>query len=231
MAGLGIPWPGLTHILISHFHTDHVGGLAPLLFALKHGLQAERDATLRVLGPQGLLDHLEALARAHGDFVLDPGFPFLVEELKSGVRWEDSDASLFLETYATKHTEESLAYRLETGGRVLGYVGDTGPDRSLGRFMRGCQLLVAECSHDDGASPENHLTPGSLAELAQEASPDLLVTVHTYPPLNYLDVPRLLRGQGYTGRVLAARDGMVVEWKEDSPNSGSWGVDVFTNTG
>jgi ribonuclease BN (tRNA processing enzyme) len=231
MARLGIPWPDLTHVLISHFHTDHVGGLAPLLFALKHGLGSERDRALWILGPAGLRCHLEALAGVHGAFVIHPGFELLSQELDAGIRWDDPEGRFTVETFATRHTENSLAYRMETDGRVLGYLGDTGPDLGLGRFMRGCQVLVAECSHPDGHPAANHLTPVSLSQMAEVAAPDVLLSVHTYPPLSHRDVPLLLQTRGYSGRVVAARDGTVVEWTERGGGDGRWGVDVPADTG
>lgn len=71
-------------------------------------------------------------------------------------------------------------------------------------------MLVAECSNPDGAGVKNHLTPGTLAALAKEARPGLLLTVHAYPPLDPEDVPDLLAERGYTGRVRAGRDGLEI---------------------
>ena len=204
-------WQKLSHILLSHFHTDHVGDLPPLLFALRHGLDAVRVAPLTIIGPSGLDDHLNALARAHGDFVRDPGFPVDVVELKAPASWSPSRAAFQVHAHPTAHSDASIAFRLESDDGVLGYTGDTGPDPSLGAFFRGCHLLLAECSNPDDEASRNHLTPRSLAHLANEALPDLLVTVHVYPPLRPEEVPDLLRRSGYRGEVLAGSDGLVLE--------------------
>ena len=92
----------------------------------------------------------------------------------------------------------------------MGFTGDTGPDPGLGAFMKGVQLLVAECSNPDGQGMDKHLTPSELAGLASTALPDLLVSVHAYPPLDPEEVPDLLRRAGYTGRAAAGRDGMLI---------------------
>ena len=39
-------WRGLSHLLVTHFHTDHVGDLAPILFALEHGVHPQREEPL-----------------------------------------------------------------------------------------------------------------------------------------------------------------------------------------
>ena len=209
LARFGLPWEETTHVLLSHFHTDHVGALAPFLFALKHGVEEGRTLPLEVLAPPGLREHLGHLSRAHGSYVLEPGFPLEVSELVPGEG--RSLASLELSSRATRHTESSLAFRLQGPGGAFGYTGDTGPDPELGAFLHGCRVLVAECSHPDGQGMENHLTPSSLSELAGVADPELLVTVHAYPPLDPASVPHLLAGAGYTGAALPGEDGLALE--------------------
>jgi ribonuclease BN (tRNA processing enzyme) len=208
LARFGRAWQRVTRVLLSHFHTDHVADLAPLLFALKHGLNAPRSAPLTVLGPGGLLDHIEALSHAHGEFLRDPGFPVEFVELSPGDRWSTPGGTCRIETFPTIHTAASLAYKLVTPAGVLGYTGDTGPDPSLGRFLSGCDVLIAECSLPDGSGMSLHLTPSSLGEIAGVAGAGLLVTVHAYPPLDPEKVPDLLRSSGYGGKVLTGKDGL-----------------------
>lgn len=209
LAGLGLRWERVSLVLLSHFHTDHVGELAPLLFALKHGTADARVDRLTLLGPPGLLEHVKALALAHGPFILDPGFPLEIVEIVQGGGWSPPEGSFRILTRATPHADPSIACRLEAEDGVIGYTGDTGPDASLGDFLAGCHLLVAECSNPDGVDAGNHLTPATLRDLASRAEPELLVTVHAYPPLEAQDVPDLLRTSGYRGRVLAGEDGMA----------------------
>jgi ribonuclease BN (tRNA processing enzyme) len=214
LARLGLDWDRVTHILLSHFHADHVGELASLLFALKHGADGSRTRPLAILGPRGVSDHMEALAHAHGTFVLDPGCPLEVIGLDPGAAWTSAGRTFRVLTHNTRHADPSLAFRLETREGVLGYTADTGPDTELGPFFSGCQLLVAECSNPDGADADTHLTPGTLAQLASMARPELLVTVHVYPPLLPEEVPDLLRRAGYDGRAVAGRDGLMVSLRE-----------------
>jgi ribonuclease Z len=209
LARLGREWQLVTHLLLSHFHTDHVADLAPLLFALTHGTDGSRSAPLVILGPPGLSDHVDALARAHGDYLRDPGFPVELVELAAGDPWIPPGGAFRLEAFQTVHTEYSMAFRLETEDGVLGYTGDTGPDLALGRFLQGCALLIAECSHPDGSGTSTHLTPAALAEMASVANAGLLVTVHAYPPLRPEEVPDLLKREGYRGRAIPGRDGLA----------------------
>jgi ribonuclease BN (tRNA processing enzyme) len=210
LSRLRLPWQGITHILLSHFHTDHVADLAPLLFAFRHGLDRPRRDPLHLLGPRGLLEHLRWLSGAHGSYVTDPGLPLVVEELTHCGSWGRVLGRVVVETRPTRHTHSSLAFRIGAEGLFLGYTGDTGPDEGLGGFFRGCRVLVAECSFPDGEGMDTHLTPADLANLAAGAKPEVLITTHAYPPLVPDEVPQLLAKAGYRGKVFAARDGMLV---------------------
>lgn len=211
LARLERPWQGLTHLFITHFHTDHVGELGYLLFALKHGLDSTRIEPLTILGPRGLGTHLRSLAVAHGSHILDPGFPLKVQEFSPGEEWVDPEGVFRLVTQQTQHTENSLAVRVESRDGALGFTGDTGPDPELGHFFEGCQILLAECSHPDGQEMSTHLTPSGLAALARVADPRVLVPVHCYPTLDPGEVPSLLREAGFGGRVLTGWDGLGLD--------------------
>ncbi|HEX6938395.1 MAG TPA: ribonuclease Z, partial [Longimicrobiales bacterium] len=158
MARFGVAWGEVTHVVLSHFHTDHVGELPMLLFSLKHGLVERREQPLDVIGPVGTAGLLRRMADAFGEYVLDPGFPLRIREVQAGAAMA-LDGATALQARSVPHTTESLAYRLETADAALGYTGDTGPDDELGDFLRGVDLLLAECSlPDDGAIPI-HLSP------------------------------------------------------------------------
>jgi ribonuclease BN (tRNA processing enzyme) len=211
MARLRLAWQRITHVVITHFHTDHVADLAPLLFALRNGLTIPREDPLFLLGPRGLQGHLNALAEAHGQNIVELGFPLEIFELSPGQEWAHPEGDLLLRTTATRHTENSLGVRVETADGSVGFTGDTGPDPRLGPFFRGCRLLVAECSHPEGSEMDTHLTPPELAELAGSASPELLVAVHCYPSLAPDEVPGLLAQAGYQGRALTGWDGLGLD--------------------
>src|SRR5690606_1627917 len=73
MATLGLPWQEITHVAISHFHTDHIGDLAALICAWRYGTLPPRSRPIEILGPVGTTDLVGRLAAAFGDWVLDPG--------------------------------------------------------------------------------------------------------------------------------------------------------------
>lgn len=208
LARVGASWAGITHLWISHFHTDHIGDVPALLFSLKWGLLPEtREAPLEIWGPRGLRDRLGAFAAAVGDHVLDPGFPLRVREVDPGVVLPFA-GGLELRTLKTVHTDESLAVRLEGAGVSVTYTGDTGPATPLGEFASGSGLFVTECSLPDDLVGDNHLSPSSVAAFAAVADPRRLLLTHVYPQLRARgDVAGLVREAGFSGPIELAVEG------------------------
>lgn len=242
MDRFGRDWQGITHLAISHFHTDHFGDLAPLLWALRHGLPQGRDEPLVLLGPTGFHRVLHALAAAHGAFILAPGFPIEVVELEREGTWVDPRGRFTLRTHQALHTPEAVAFRVEgepvtpsKHGRPgsswsVGYTGDTGPEPRLGDFFRGVALLIAECAVADPTDLQIHLSPRSASALARAAGPGLLVLTHLYPELDPDRLPDLMASEGYRGHVLTGRDGLTLEVGARVARLLSGGVSVHTQS-
>lgn len=210
LARFDVPWSDLTHLVLTHFHGDHVGALPGFFFALKHAVEPPgRERTLEVLGPPGTRALFEGLTGALGDYVVDPGFPVEIRELQPGTEVE-LGASVRLTTHATPHTDESHALRLDAATAGVGYTGDTGPCPELGDFMRGAGILLCECSLTDEEVGDNHLSPSRVADIAMRARPEQLVLTHVYPHVRRRhDVEALVAAAGWTGPADLARDGDV----------------------
>jgi ribonuclease BN (tRNA processing enzyme) len=209
LARARLPWGDVDHILVSHFHADHIVEIPALIFALRYGLEIPRTAPLEVWGPAGTRRVFEAWAVAFGSWVVDPGFQISIHEVVPGTPSEIG--ALVVRSAPTAHTDESLGYRLEADGPVLGYTGDTGPSDELARFFYGVDLLLAECSLPEELVADNHLSPERLARLAVDAGVDRLAVTHVYPQLRRLDVPALIRAGGFDGEVIMVHDGLELD--------------------
>ena len=207
LARLRKPWWEVSHVVLSHYHADHIGDLAHLLFALRWATPAPRGRPLHIFGPPGLNDRVEALRHVYGDFMVDPGFEVAYHEVAREGRWDSEESELSLRFAPTRHTDSSIAVRVEMDSHSLGYTGDTGPDPKLGDFFRGTDTLVSECGHTDPPPSGSHLSPVSVAGMARIAQPANLVLTHIYPPLDPESVPALVREAGYAGTIVCARDG------------------------
>jgi ribonuclease BN (tRNA processing enzyme) len=213
LAQHGIDWARVSHVVISHYHNDHVGDLAALLFAMKQPGAPPRSRPLCLVGPAGFRAFLERLAAALGSHVLEPGFEVLVYEVGPTAPYEDPDedpdGGFAVEARPTPHTEESLAYRIGSATTTVGYTGDTGPSDEVARFLSDCQVLLAECALTDPPTMERHLSPRLVVDLARVARPGLLVLTHVYPGQTPEEAAATVAA-GYDGPVVAARDGMRI---------------------
>jgi ribonuclease BN (tRNA processing enzyme) len=213
LAELGVAWPAITHVALTHFHIDHHGDLPTLMFAWKYGQLPPRSAPLDIVGPTGTRSLLERLSAAYGDWLLVPGFPLNIREIAPGESIQLSPA-VRLSAFKVPHTEESVAYSIERGGRRLVYTGDTGPDDALGDWALGCDLLVCECSLPASMAIKEHLTPEQCATLAARARPRHVVLTHFYPPVERADIRAALAAQ-YDGPVTLGRDGWHIDFEDE----------------
>ena len=210
MARFGLPWQDMTHVLITHFHNDHIGDVPALFFAWRWGMLPRRTAPIRLIAPKGMRKKLKHMAHAMGDHVVDPGFNVEVTESGGEESWLLDDV-VHVRTLRTPHTAESIAFRIDAPGGSLGYTGDTGYSEQLAVFMSRVDLLVMECSLPDDQAMDAHLTPTRAARMAQQASPGALILTHVYPQLDRAILPNLVRSAGWAGDTVIAHDGMTIE--------------------
>jgi ribonuclease BN (tRNA processing enzyme) len=214
LAACGLDWEAIDVVAITHGHPDHVSDLVPLLAAFRF---RERERPLVVTGPADVADLLERFAAVYGTWVMEPGFALDVQAIGPDGSWRDPDGAVELRTHPVPHRGGSIAYVAEGSWGRLGYTGDTGPSPSLGSFLAGCDVLVAECALADPPAVAGHLSPALLAELASAARPDLLLVTHVYPPRSPEEAVSDVRAQ-YEGRVEASRDGLRVDLAPSGPD-------------
>jgi ribonuclease BN (tRNA processing enzyme) len=212
MARHGVDWRMVTHQWISHFHLDHALEIPALLFALKHGRGdgAPARGPLTFVGPRGLRRLVEDLVEAFASSeLLAQAFPVVLTEVEDGGTLE-LGAGAVLRVASTPHTGESLALRVEAGGRALGYTGDTAPSDALADFFRDVDLLLAECSFVDDNRGTKHLVADETAALAAASRARHLVAVHAYfDPDRARLADRLARH--FPGEITIATDGAAFE--------------------
>jgi ribonuclease BN (tRNA processing enzyme) len=213
LAARGDQWRTITHVAITHFHIDHHGDLPSLVFAWKYGFLPARSSPVEIIGPVGTLALVQRLAIAYGSWLMEPGFPISIREIKPGDVVE-LPGNVRLTCHPVPHTPESVAYSMERGGRRIVYTGDTGPSAALAAWAAGCDLLVCECSLPASMAIPEHLTPEQCGELASAASTRYLALSHFYPPVEQVDVRALVAAR-YAGPVTLASDGWYFDIEDE----------------
>lgn len=146
------------HILISHLHWDHVGGLAAVL-----GLRWMNNYSdpVTVYGPPGIAQVVDGIVLSlrpqqrvgfgTGTAAADPAANITVVELAA----QDQQFTIGTVTVTARtntHYDDplaevgttSLSFRFDMDSRSITYSGDTGPSTELTELAQGTDLLVTE---------------------------------------------------------------------------------------
>jgi ribonuclease BN (tRNA processing enzyme) len=145
LAQQGIEHNSLDAILLTHLHGDHCGGVPFLLMDAM--LSAKRARPLTIAGPRDLQRRLDAIREAlfSGSHVMVPKFPLQWIGLEPGRAHGILD--LVVTSHQARHTHETnpTALRVEVGGKIVAYSGDTEWTEEVAKVGQGADLFVAEC--------------------------------------------------------------------------------------
>ncbi|ABP51261.1 MAG: MBL fold metallo-hydrolase [Pyrobaculum arsenaticum] len=176
LAQCGLSWPDV--VFISHRHGDHILGLPTFM------LMARRvGKKLRVVADRETLEAAAELARLVG---IENSLPY-VEFVEASGSVTIGETKL---TFApTSHPVQTLAVRIEHGGKCAVYSSDTAPSDNIVELARGCDLLIHEVSGNPGQEEEahrvGHSTTADAVEIAKRAGVRMLMPIHFYvdPPV------------------------------------------------
>jgi len=208
MAAEGCDWAALDAVWVSHFHLDHVGGLAPFLFGTKYAPQtAGRRKPLFIYGPRGTGGLLRHFDEAYDYGLFEQPFPVEVREVAPRAEFEPLPG-LRGATLSTPHTSESLALRVtDRDGTSLVYTSDTGFTEALAGFARAADLFLMECSFFRSKPVELHLELSEAMELARLSGARRVMLSHLYPEWDGVDLAAEAK-RLWDGETVEARDGL-----------------------
>ncbi len=190
-------------VLLSHLHADHCLDLCGYYVMRKYHPTGHQPR-IPVWGPKGTADRM---ARAY-DLPLDPGMheEFEFTEYDGAMRL----GPLTVTPVPVVHPVEAYALRIEAGGRVLAYTGDTADCAGLDEVAASAHVLLAEasfCAADDNP-PGVHLTGKECGDLASRTQAERLVLTHI-PPWHDPGVALREARSTYAGPLTVAAPGAV----------------------
>jgi ribonuclease BN (tRNA processing enzyme) len=212
MAQEQVDWVNLDAVWVSHFHLDHLGGLAPFLFGTRSAPQTQqRRKPLGIFGGSGLKRILETVDQATEYRLFRQPFPVEVIEVEPDSEFEILPG-LSARTFSTPHTKESLAIRLtEKSGTTMVYTSDTGYSDELIEFATGVHVLLMECSFYKNKPVKTHLELTEAMNIARKCKPQKLVLSHLYNEWDGIDLAAEAQ-KLWPGETIEAFDGLRLKF-------------------
>lgn len=227
---LGVPWPEVSGLFLSHLHSDHVVGIPDLW--LTGWLVSRRRTPLRLWGPRGtarMAGHLrEAFdydieIRVRGDGLSPDGAVLVGADIREGVVFAEDGVTVTAFAVDHRPVEHAFGYRVEYGGYAVVLSGDTRMSENLVQHARGADLLILNVVSADslrraGMAPDtvqrivaNHTTPEESGEIFARTRPRLAVFSHiasarTATADDFLPATRKI----YSGPLELGEDLMVI---------------------
>lgn len=205
----GASMADLDAVAFTHFHADHASDFAALV---KSSYFEERSRALPVYGPPGNAIMPSAVAFTDALFGKAGAFRYLGDFLDGSGSYtlEPQDVkadgklvgvgtfrAMSLAATAVEHGSlPALAWRVEIGGAVVAFSGDTSGKGDLVALARDADIFVAHNAvpvGTTGVAHALHMTPDDIGRIAAQARVKKLVLSH-----------RMLRTLGREAETLAA---------------------------
>ena len=147
MKRFGVDPGSIGTIALTHLHGDHYTGLVFLLLEARH--VSKRKAPLVVAGPPGVEARLMSTMELMFPGSTEIGYPFPLSftELGAGAATTLGEAVITPREVVHPSGAPSLALRVELGGKVVAFSGDTEWNDALIEVSRAADLFVCECLH------------------------------------------------------------------------------------
>ena len=212
-------YEGVSTVLLTHHHLDHVADLLPLMKA--RWLAGEEH--LEVVGPQGTKALLDGLLSVHE--YMDGRIDLRVREVGPE---SFALAGFAVDATETRHSMYCLAYRFtndegaesaadgesDAAPPAFTFGADSEAFEGLANFADGSAVLAHDCSFPDEVDVSNHPTPGQLGATLADSGAELgrVYLTHLYPHTEGRHEEMLESvGERYEGDVRFARDGLTIE--------------------
>ncbi|WP_204802444.1 ribonuclease Z [Mycobacterium riyadhense] len=216
-AAVGVGAAGLSALLLTHLHSDHIAELGDLLITSWVTNFAPDPAPLQVIGPPGTAETVEATLKAFGHDIgyriahhadLNTPPPIEVHEHTKGTVWDRDGVTIRVAPTDHRPVAPTIGFRVEAGGASVVLAGDTLPCASLDALAAGADALVHTVIRKDILAnvPQQriqdvcdyHSSVQEAAATAARAGVATLVLTHY--------VPAPMPGQEEQWRALAATE-------------------------
>lgn len=226
-AAVGVGAAGLSALLLTHLHSDHIAELGDLLITRWISTFDPDPAPLPIIGPPGTAETVDAMLNAfsrdigyrlahHADLNAPPAIE--VHEYTDGPAWDRDGVSIRVAPTDHRPVAPTIGFRIESGGASVVLAGDTVPCAALDELASGADALVHTVIRKDIvlSIPQQrlqdicdyHSSVEQAAATAARAGVGTLVMTHYVPPLapGQEEQWRALAASEFGGRIELGND-------------------------
>jgi ribonuclease Z len=215
MTAVGVGANGLTALLLTHLHSDHIADLGDVIITRWVTTFDPDPPTLPIIGPPGTAEVVDATLKAfghdiayriahHPDITGPPRVQ--VHEYTDGTVWDRDGVHIRVAPTDHRPVAPTIGFRIEHGDASVVLAGDTVPCASLDELTAGAGALVHTVIRKDLVMQmpaqrirdicDYHSSVEEAAATAERAGVGILVLTHY--------VPGIAPGQEDDWRALAA---------------------------
>jgi ribonuclease BN (tRNA processing enzyme) len=172
----GIDPASIGWLALSHLHGDHFAGIPWLIL---DGQFAKRNKALVVAGPVGAQERIERAFEAFYPGAVTAQRAFDTSFIEFAERAPCQLGPAVITPVQVRHESGAPSYglRVQYGGKVIGYSGDTEWTDGLLDVARGADLFVCECNFFEKTGP-GHLDYQTLVEKRAQLGSERIVLTH-----------------------------------------------------
>jgi ribonuclease BN (tRNA processing enzyme) len=190
---VGIQHNELNHIVVSHFHPDHVSDLIPLLHAGAWSRRDPRTTDLHIYGPPGIQQLIDGFMNIFGVSALQQSYDILVHE----VAGEHFSIGSYDFDFISLPPAGNHGLRFVWRGRQYAITGDSNFHEHEIAFLSKVDFAIID---------SGHLEDDEIAQLAAASQAKTIVCSHLYREIDAQSLQTLAEKAGYEGTILVGRD-------------------------
>lgn len=190
----GVQHNELEHIVVSHFHPDHVSDLIPFLQAGAWSRRNPRTSDLHIYGPPGIQKLVDGFMDLFGASSLQQSsYSILVHELTEG----QFSIGEYHFDYIGLPPSGNHGLRFTWKGKRYAMTGDSYFHQQEIAFLSNVDLAIID---------SGHIEDDEIVQLAAASQAKTIVCSHLYREIDARYLQRLAGEAGYVGTILVGRD-------------------------
>lgn len=190
----GIQHNALNHVVVSHFHPDHISDLIPFLHAGAWSRRDSRMTDLHIYGPPGLQHIIDGFKEIFGESALQqPAYEVQVHEVL-GDRFSLGEYNF---DFVSLPPAGNHGLRFKWGGKSYAITGDSNFHEHEIAFLHKVDLAIID---------SGHLEDDEIVQLAVASQAKTIVCSHLYREIDASKLQSRAEKVGYEGTILVGRD-------------------------